>query len=97
VGGVNVKEISENNFGEIAKFVMVGVARFTVKFAVILALVKSGSVAACVAVMTVWPARKIVTVRPVIVATSVLLLANVNVAPDRFEEFGFTRSNGVEP
>ena len=41
-----MNEISENDFGEILKFVMVGVARFTVKFAVIVAVVKSGNVAA---------------------------------------------------
>jgi hypothetical protein len=98
VGGVNVNDTSANDLGEIVKFVMVGVARVTVKFALMVALVKSGNVAACVAVITIWPARIIVTVRPDMVATFVSLLVNVNVADGKvFVDIGFMRSNGAEP
>jgi hypothetical protein len=76
---------------------MVGVARFTVKFAVIVADECPG-VAACIAVITACPALTIVTVLPDIPATATLLLANVNVAAGLiFVDTGFVKSNGAVP
>ena len=75
----------------------VGVAIFTVKFAVIVADEYPG-VAACVAVITVCPALIIVTVRPDMSATAVLLLVNVNVAAESvFVDTGFVKTNGAVP
>ena len=67
-GGVKENETSSYDFGEIVKFVMVGVASAIDNVVVILALVKVGRVAIWVAVMTTFPARKIVTVLSEIVA-----------------------------
>jgi hypothetical protein len=51
-GAVKLKDMSLNDLGAIANPVIVGVARFTVKFAVMVADEYPG-VAACVAVITV--------------------------------------------
>jgi hypothetical protein len=76
---------------------MVGVARFTVKFAVFITDENPG-VAACITVITVCPALTIVTVLPDMSATATLLLVNVNVAAGLvFVETGFVKSNGAVP
>jgi hypothetical protein len=55
-------------------------------------------VAVCVAVITVWPALIMVTVRPDMSATAVLLDVNVNVAAELvFSDAGFVKSNGAVP
>ena len=55
-------------------------------------------VAVCVAVITVWPALIMVTVRPDMSATAVLLDVNVNVAAELvFVDAGFVKSNGAVP
>jgi hypothetical protein len=89
VGAVIPKDMSLNDLGAIVNPVIVGVARLTVKFAVIVADENPG-VAACVAVITACPALIMVTVCPDMSATAVLLLVNVNVAPELvFVETGF--------
>jgi hypothetical protein len=97
VGANNPKEISLNDLGAIVKPDRVGLARFTVKFAEISANEYPG-VAACLALITVCPALIMVTVRPDMSATAVLLLVNVNVAAESvFVDTGFGKSNGAVP
>ena len=55
-------------------------------------------VAACLALMTVCPALIMVTVRPDMSATAVLLDINVNVASTLvFVDTGFVKTNGSPP
>ncbi len=97
VGAVNANEISANDFGAIVKLDKVGVARFTVKLAVMDADEYPG-VAVWVAVITVCPALRMVTVLPDMIATAVLLLVNVNVAAVLvFVDVGCNRSNCALP
>jgi hypothetical protein len=97
VGANNPKDISLNDLGAIVKPDNVGVAIFTVKFELIVADEYPG-VAACVAVITVCPALIMVTVRPDMSATAVLLLVNVNVAAESvFVDTGFVKINGAVP
>jgi len=95
VGVVNANETSENDLFGIVKFDRVGVAIFTVKTAVMDADVYPVSTAR-VAVIVVLPAFRIVTLRPDMVATSVLLLVNVNIPP-LGEDEGSVKSNGAVP
>ena len=75
----------------------VGVAIFTVKFAVIVADEYPG-VAACLAVIIACPAFTMVTVLPDMSATATLLLVNVNVAAGLvLVDTGFVKSNGAVP
>ena len=80
VGFVNANDTSENDLFGIVKFDKVGVAIFTVKTAVMDAD-KTPASTARVAVIVVLPDLRIVTVRTDMVATSVLLLVNVNIPP----------------
>ncbi len=97
VGANNPKDISLNDLGENVNPDRVGVARLTVKFAEIFADEYPG-VAACVALMMVCPALIMVTVRPDISATAVLLDVNVNVAAKSvFVDTGFVKTNGALP
>jgi hypothetical protein len=96
-GSVNPNDMSPNDLGAIVKPDMVGVAIFTVKFAVIVAN-EYPVVAACLAVITVCPALTIVTVIPDMSATATLLLVNVNVAAGFvFVDTGIVKSNGAVP
>ena len=96
-GSVNPNDISPNDLGAIVKPVMVGVAIFTVKFAVFITDENPG-VAACITVITVCPALTIVTVLPDMSATATLLLVNVNVAAGLvLVDTGFVKSNGAVP
>jgi hypothetical protein len=95
VGAVNANETSENDLFGIVKFDRVGVAIFTVKTAVMDADVYPVSTAR-VAVIVVLPAFRIVTLRPDMVAISVLLLVNVNIPP-LGEDEGSVKSNGAVP
>jgi hypothetical protein len=95
VGFVNTNDTSENDLFEIVKFDKVGVAIFTVKSAVIDAD-KTPASTARVAVIVVLPAFRIVTLRPDMVATSVLLLVNVNIPP-LGDDVGLVKSNGPLP
>lgn len=96
-GSVSPNDMSLNDLGAIVKPVMVGVARFTVKFAVIVADENPG-LGDCIAVITACPALTIVTVLPDMSATATLLLANVNPATGLvFVETGFVKSNGAVP
>ena len=89
--------MSSNDLGAIVKPDNVGVAIFTVKLAVINADEYPG-VAACVALITVCPALIMVTVRPDMSATAVLLDVNVNVAAELvFVDVGFVKINGGYP
>jgi hypothetical protein len=95
VGFVKANETSENDLFGIVKFDRVGVAIFTVKTAVMDADVYPVSTAR-VAVIVVLPAFRIVTLRPDMVAISVLLLVNVNIPP-LGEDEGSVKSNGAVP
>jgi hypothetical protein len=96
-GSVNPNDMSPNDLGAIVKPDRVGVAIFTVKFAVITAD-EYPDVAACVAVMTACPAFTMVTVRPDMAATVTLLLVNVNVAAGlALVDVGIVKSNGTVP
>jgi hypothetical protein len=95
VGFVKANETSENDLFGIVKFDRVGVAIFTVKSAVMDAD-KTPVSTARVAVIVVLPAFRIVTLRPDMVATSVLLLVNVNIPP-LGEDEGSVKSNGAVP
>jgi hypothetical protein len=89
--------MSSYDLGAITKSDNIGVAIFTVKFAEISADEYPG-VAACVALITVCPALIMVTVRPDISATAVLLDINVNVAAESvFVDTGFVKTNGGPP
>lgn len=96
-GSVSPNDMSPNDLGAIVNPDMVGVAIFTVKFAVIVAD-ENPDDTACIAVMTACPALTIVTVLPDMVATATLLLVNVNVAAGLvFVDTGFVKSNGAVP
>jgi hypothetical protein len=89
--------MSLNDLGVIVKSDNVGVAIFTVKLAVINAD-EYPVVAACVAVIMDCPALMMVTVRPDMSATAVLLLVNVKFAAESvFVDVGFVKSNGAVP
>lgn len=96
-GSTKLNDTSSNDLGVIEKFVSVGVATFTVKFAVIEPEVYPPP-ADCVAVMRVCPTFLIVTVLPDISATVVSLLVNENVESG-FKLFvvGFVKINGALP
>jgi hypothetical protein len=95
VGFVNANDTSENDLFGIVKFDRVGVAIFTVKSAVMDAD-KNPASTPRVAVIVVLPDFRIVTSRPDMVATSVLLLVNVNIPP-LGEDVGSVKLNGTVP
>ena len=95
VGFVNTNDTPENDLFGIVKFDRVGVAIFTVKSAVMEAD-KTPASTARVAVIVVLPYFSIVTSRPDMVATSVLLLVNVNIPPVGLD-VGLVKLNGAVP
>jgi hypothetical protein len=95
VGFVNANDTSENDLFGIVKLDKVGVAIFTVKSAVMDAD-KTPASTPRVAVIVVLPDFSIVTSRPDMVATSVLLLVNVNIPP-LGTDVGLVKLNGAVP